>query len=181
MKLNGKTAGIRREPIVFPRDSGNIVLWAEAQASFKPFNEMCPMPEPPEYKQPGNKGTIKDVNDPAYLQAMEKRSEIFTHWLVVASISNTPELEWEQVKLTGNMAFKTWEKWQEELRDFGLCELEIVRVLNMVTKVNALGSEELDEAVESFLAESAQANQQNTGSFPSGAAPSTASGESAKK
>jgi hypothetical protein len=157
MKLNGETAGVRREPIVFKRKDKNFVLWVTAQQDFEEFNKLCPMPEPPEYKQPGNKPTIKDVKDPEFVKAVNKRGEYFSHWLVVSSLSGTEGLEWENVKPS---EMGTWSLWQEELRDFGLSELELVHIINSVNRVNAINAEELDEAVESFLAESARENQE---------------------
>jgi hypothetical protein len=157
MKLNGEVAGVRREPVVFKRGGKDIVLWVEAQQSFDEFNKLCPLPEPPEYKQPGNKPTIKDVKDPEYVKALNKRGDFFSQWLVVASLGATPGLEWEKVKPS---EMGTWKFWQEELRDFGLAELELAHIIRKVNQVNALSSSELDEAVESFLAESAQENQE---------------------
>lgn len=179
MKLDGKTSiGVRREPIIFPRGEEKIILWAEAQKSFDAFNDLCPIPEPPTYIKPGKaKQMIRDVEDPEYKKQMDMRGEKFSHWLVVASISGTPGLEWEKVKLNDSC---TWPLWQDELKEFGLSELEVIHVLNTVARINALTKEELDEAVESFLSESALRSQQNQDSSQSGAAPNTTSGESAK-
>lgn len=177
-KLGGETAGVRREPIVFKRGDKRYVFWVEAQPDYKAFNNLCPQPEPPTYKQPGKNAVIKDTNDPEYKKACELHAKTFSDWLVVASISNTPGLEWDEVKLSGNMCFKTWSKWSDELRAFGLCEHELAQLVQKVSSVNALNDEELEDAIESFLSESDQTNSPGQDSSLSGEAPSISSGES---
>lgn len=181
MKLGGESAGIRREPIVFKRGDKKFIFWVTAQPSYAAFNDMCPMPEPPSYKQPGKKTLIKDVNDPDYKRACENHAKLFTDWLVIASLNDTPGLEWDEVKLNGKNAFKTWPKWQDELRAFGLCERELVQIITKVSSVNALNDEELEETIESFLSESDQKELLEQDSSPNGEVQNTSSGASANK
>jgi hypothetical protein len=178
MKLNGEVAGIKKAPIPFRRGDKRFVFWAVAQESFEPFNDLCPLPEPPTYKTPG--GTVvKNTQDPGYQRSMEARNERFVNWLVVQSLTDgTPEIEWEEVKLED---FETWHLWTKELRSFGLSEMELAHVVNKVSSVNDITDDDLDKEVEDFLSETqGKSNDDPLSDSQDGDQKSILSGELAK-
>jgi hypothetical protein len=149
MKLRGKTPGVHVEPIILPRPDGDLEFQARAIDDFDAFEQLCPMPQPPEKILPGNI-RVKNVEDMNYLKAVNSYSEKRVAYMVVKGLSDGTEgLEWEQVKLND---FNTWHLFRKELRDSGLSDIEINRVVAGVMVANSLSERAVEEARKRFLA-----------------------------
>ena len=70
-------------------------------------------------------------------------------WMLLKSLDATEGIEWEKVKVSEPA---TWDLLEEELKDSGLNEVEIMRLYQAMMKVNSLDEEYLEEARERFFA-----------------------------
>ncbi len=157
MKLHGKEL-LRAKPVivVFPRmdDAGehaDMVFQCAPVIDYKPFEDLCPLPKPRMVTFPGNKNKPPQpqLNDPKYKEALTKYAEQKSAWLFVTSLKATPGLEWEIVNYGDP---ETWVKWQEELTDSGLTDVECQRLLFGIMEANSLSEDRMDEARDRFLA-----------------------------
>lgn len=148
MKLHGKEIE-RPEPVfaVFQRGDNELVIQCEAVYDHEPFEKVCPVPKPPKKVM---KGGIEQVvlDDPDYLQRVDKHSERQFAWLVISSISNTPGLEWETVDINKP---STWESYQKEMRESGFLQAEINEIVARVLEANAMDESRMEEARQRFL------------------------------
>jgi hypothetical protein len=71
------------------------------------------------------------------------------NWMFLTSISATPDLEWETVKLNDP---NTWENWRKELRDSGFSIPECNYLWSSFSEANSLDNSKIEEARERFLA-----------------------------
>lgn len=152
MKLHGKKiSGPEVEILVIPRKSGNLVFKAQSVLDYGPFDALCPVPTPPEIMRPGGEKS-KNPEAPAFIKALDEWAERRTHWMILESLKATPEIEWETVKYEDP---KTWKNYETELKAAGLSNLEMMRILSLVTSVCGLDQKKIDEATERFLADQA--------------------------
>jgi hypothetical protein len=150
MKYKGKKLeGRNVEVLVLPRSGENIVFKAEAIPNYEEFEKLIAEPQPPEILKPGGVKE-KNVNDPKYKEELTKFATTKTNYVVIKSLQATEYLEWETVDITKP---ETWEKWRGELEEAGFTEIEIMRIVQTVTKANALDDDMLEEARQSFLLE----------------------------
>jgi len=148
MKINGrKLSNNNLEYAVIPRNDGNQIFTFKPILDSEVFNTLCPMPKPGFISD--EKGQRENTEDPGYqkkfLDYLEKRQQ----WMFLESISATPGLEWEQVKLDDP---ETWGLYSKELTESGITDLEFRLLREAFEKVNCLNEAHLEEARESFLA-----------------------------
>ncbi len=166
MKLNGKKiTGVNTELLVIPRPnqiieveengkkvkksvSGNLVFKARAVLDFGPFEAICPLPLPPIITVP-NEEPRRFTEDPGYKEKLSKRNLLQLQWMILESLKETKDLEWEKVDYSKP---DTWVNYVDELKESGLNHIEIGRITNMCMSVNSLDQEKLDAALQSFLA-----------------------------
>ncbi len=155
MKLNGqKIVSKNIEVVVLPRGTGdNLIFKAQAVVDYTEFDKLCPRPSPPtKMKRGGEK--IEDIHDPKFKRAILDYGRKRAAWIVLKSLEITPGLEWETVDLSNP---DTWPNYEEELRQSGLAEMEMVRILNAVAAANALDDAKIEEARRNFLQAEAEA------------------------
>lgn len=153
MKYRGKVLGERNSDVlVLLRGSERIVFKAQAVESEESFHNLVSMPEPPEILRPGGVKE-KNVSDSKYKEALASYVEQKTSWLVINSLKVTEELEWEKVDFNKP---STWVEWQSELREAGFTEIECSRIVQLVSQVNSLDDDMLDQARQDFLLEASQ-------------------------
>ena len=148
MKIKGKRIeGVNVEIIPIPRGDGpDIIFEARAIQDMKPFEKMCPLPNPPKRKINGV--DVPQLKDPNYLKALEKRAEQRMVWMVLTALEATEGLEWEDVKIDDP---STWQQLEPELRNSGFSAVEIQRIIAGVINVNALSEAKIEAARERFL------------------------------
>jgi hypothetical protein len=148
MKYKGQTVqGRNQEIIPIPRQGGDIVFVATAIKDWTAFEALVSEPQPPEIIKAG--GTrIKDTKDPKFLKDVQAYAELKSHFLIVHSLLNSPDLEWEQVEFDKP---ETWAKWKLELDEAGFTEIEITRIMTGVMRANSLDERMIDEARTNFL------------------------------
>lgn len=149
MKLNGERPGVHIEPIVLPRPKGDLVFHAKAVGDYEEFDNLCPVPEPPKRKM-ADGSTVSNVTDEGYRAQVAQYSQKRVAYMCIKGLAEgTPHLEWEDVKLEDHT---TWLKFEDELRDSGLSDIEIKRVVAGCMKANCLNEKLIEEARKRFLA-----------------------------
>lgn len=158
MKINGKKiAGPNIEIVVLPRGDGeNLVFKAQAVLNSDDFDKICPRPEPPVRV---GKGGIKvqNIEDLGFKAELLQYGEMRMAWIILQSLKATEGLEWETVDLSDP---STWKNYNSELKDSGLAEMEISRIINCVFDANSLNEEKVKAARDSFLASVAVATKE---------------------
>jgi len=148
MKYKGKKLeGRNKEVIPIPRSGGDIIFIAEAVDSFDEFDKLVPEPKPPIIIKPGNV-KIENTKDKKYLEALEEHNKLRTHFLVIKSLKDSPDLEWETVDFSKS---ETWPNYEKELKEAGLNDIEIGRIVMGVMRANSLDETMIEEARNNFL------------------------------
>lgn len=173
MKINGvEVKGPAEEVLVLPRiSSPDLVFRAIAVQDTDQFDVLCP---PPKAKAKLVAGGWKNaVDDPAYLEAMQKHGQLRFAWILLQSLAPS-NIEWDTVKKDQP---STWLNWEDDLKSAGLSQTEVQHIINCVATANALNNQKLEAARENFLRGLARASE-NSSSQSSDPA-STPSGEAA--
>jgi hypothetical protein len=170
MKLNGQKICPNEVPVVLPRPDEDVVFILKPVQDVKLFEKMCPCPLPPVKKMKDGE-IISNFEDPQYKKAMEAWAVKKESWYIVKSVSETPGLEWESVKLEDHT---TWNSWREELLDSGLNEAEVQRIYMGMLEANSLSESAMVAARKRFLASRQQ--EANASFCPTAEKNSTQSG-----
>ena len=161
MKLSGESIYIPNEVrIAIVRENhpnGGIVFIAKAIEDMGEFEDICPRPQPPWIKDiHGNK--TYNHKDEAYLEKLKEWNHKQTQWLVMKSLEATPDLEWEKVNINDP---STYENLEQEFKDAGLNNIEIIRIFNGCLDANSLTNKHIKKAEEDFLASLVEAQQKS--------------------
>lgn len=150
MKLQGKTtAGSNIQVIVIPRgEDSQFIFKAAPVVDYTAFDAICPRPNPPVTTRAGGQ-SFQNVHDKQYVEELNRWGTYKTHWLVLESLKATPELVWDTVIPDDPT---TWKNYATELKDFGLTEPEISRIIQLVCDACGLNQDKIDAATKSFLA-----------------------------
>lgn len=159
--------------LVLPRDNGDdIIITARAVLSMEEFDLYCPAPKPKKAFVKG-KGNIDLVEDPAYKQELATYGEKRFAFMALKSLEPS-DIEWQTVQVDKP---STWLNWTEELKEAGLSDSEVNRIIVCVMQANSLDERKLTEAREAFLrgleeaeAEKSSGPQTEPSSTPSGPA-----------
>ncbi len=148
MKINGLIIeGPRPEVIVIPKNGVEYVFKAAPVLSFKPFEDMCPVPNPPEIIKKGGAKSY-DFEDKTYNDAIIEWAGRKNSWMILESLKATEGLEWDEVK-EGDP--ETWSNYRTELAKC-FTDPEIVQIINIVHIACGLNQEKIEEATARFLA-----------------------------
>lgn len=131
--------------LVLPRGDQNLVFRAVGLPDMDRFIEQCPQPKPP--GKLTRDGVIPMVEDPSYTQLMDQWGRKRLGYMVYHSLKPS-EIEWDTVQEDDP---RTWTNWEKDLRDGGLSEIEVSRVLALVMEANALDENKLKKARDLFL------------------------------
>ena len=144
MKLNGRIATVNVVTEVFFRENEEpLVFKARAVMDNDDFATYVPMPTPPLLRRPGDEVGTPDFTDQKYVKAMQKRVTLQTYWLILKSLEATPNLVWETVKIEDP---ETWENIDEELKEFGLSNVEKTKLIQAVMRANSLDEKFIEAA-----------------------------------
>lgn len=157
MKLKGRkdlTPSV--ETVVLPREdyqegdewvSGDLVFKCGPVKSMKEFETLCPLPSAPKSTRPGGE-VVEKTDAPEYVLAVEEHGKKRLAYMILKSMGHTPDLEWEKVKMEQP---NTWMYYETELRESGLTDLEINRIVIGVMRANALDEGYIEAARMRFL------------------------------
>lgn len=145
-----RVAGIEitecEELLVLPRPNGDALPFrAKAVAVKDEFDRLVPEPVAPMLQKKG--GKVSDLQDKDYLAAVSKRDDARFALMCLRSLEPS-KIEWDQVKIEEP---NTWTLWTDELKEAGLSEVEVNRVIGLVMAANALDEAKISEARASFL------------------------------
>ncbi len=142
---NVEVNGPNEEVLVLPRLSGDIVIKARAVTSMLDFDKFVAEPKPPTVlTKDGAKPNEKDIT---YKQKMETYGNQRFAFLVLKSLEPS-NIGWTKVNIEQP---DTWLCWDEELREAGLADIEINRIIMCVMQANSLDEAKLVEARKVFL------------------------------
>lgn len=158
MKILGQTIPPPSpEKITLYRESGPIVLTAQAILSFDEFDALCPAPKPPVEYGPDKKPTaVRD--DPEYLKSIGDYSRKRQAWEFITSLSATEGLEWDTVKINDP---NTWLNYEKDLKTC-FTEEEIGKIILGTMEANNPSEKKRKEAFESFTPTQAPVEDQPT-------------------
>ena len=149
MKINGKTIQGPNEVItIVTRQTGDLVFKARAILDYMKFDELCKVPTAPFKKMPDGT-TFPDFDDKDYKVRIRTYSERKVGYMIIESLSATPGLEFDTIKINDPTS---WENIEKEFKTAGLTEVEIQRVIASVWDANGLDNQKIEEAKNRFLA-----------------------------
>lgn len=159
MKINGEKAGLYETVVVIPRGDKRIVFKLKAVEKPDDYEKVCPRPIPPNKTIPGGpKGRIvPNFDDPGYKEQFRAWVSGQYNWIYIQTLRETEGLVWEQVKLDDPATF---DKWQDELIEFGLSSPEANILFDRIREVNGLSEAKLEQERERFLSEQQQGQDQ---------------------
>lgn len=131
--------------LVLPRGEQSIVFRAQGLKDTDEFDALCPQPKPP--GKLTKDGWVANNDDPTYQQIMETWAKKRLGYIVTRSL-HPSAIEWDTVKMNDQ---RTWPNWEADLKNGGLTQIEVNRVLALVMEANALDEAKLQKARESFL------------------------------
>lgn len=134
------------EIIPIPRPNGDIIFKARV-ADMDTFDKMYPLPQPFYRVLPGGKQEI-DFANPEYQKAVEKHTKMRNNWLILDSLSITPDLQWEKVDMKNP---ETWDNYMDELKE-SFTPSEVNHILAGIYRANVLDEKRIEEARQRFLA-----------------------------
>ena len=146
--IGGKViAGPKTKLLVIPREDGDIVFRFTAVTDDSKFDIVAPRPKPPRSFRVGV-GTVEKFDDPAFLQALERRDSWRTDWFFLESIRPS-NIEWATVDYANP---DTWKNWRTDLKEAGFSVPEVNLVFSAFVETNMINDEMLKEARDRFLA-----------------------------
>lgn len=131
--------------LVLPRGEQNLVFRAVGLKDMDVFLAQCPIPQPP--GKLTRDGVVPMTDDPTYQTVLNQWGKKRLGYMVFHSLKPS-DIEWDTV--TENDP-RTWLNWEKDLREGGLSEVEVSRVLALVMEANALDENKLKKAREVFL------------------------------
>lgn len=150
MKIKGKKISGPSE-VVIPvvRGTEDIFFKARAVLDFTKFDQLCKMPKPPMILRTGDTEPTAQLTDEKYKLAVDDYAKKRSAFMIIESLSATEDLVWEKVDKDNP---DTWLNYDLELRESGLNEMELARLINGVLEANGLDSQKIEEAKKRFLA-----------------------------
>jgi hypothetical protein len=131
--------------LVLPRGEETMVFRAAGLKDMDEFNTLCPVPKPP--GKLTKDGWVANDNDPTYQQVVSEWGRKRLGYMITRSLIPS-QIEWDTVKYEDP---RTWSSWDTDLKNGGLTQTEVNRVLGLVLEANALDESKLQKAREVFL------------------------------
>lgn len=147
MRIGGVVVTKCEELIVLPRGGPgkDIPIKAKAVSIAEEFDRLVPLPIPPMLQT--KDGNRPDYADKEYKKACKRRDEQRFAFMFLKSLEPS-KIEWETVDMEKP---NTWLGWEQELKDSGISEMEVNRIINAVMAANSLDEAKIKEAREAFL------------------------------
>lgn len=149
MKFNGtRISAPKPVTVKFYREEGELEFVCKAILDFEDFEKLVPEPEPPVFVPTGPNAGVrrKDYNNPAYLEAKNKRNKLKARYVFLYSIKDTPNLEFEHLD---PLDPDTWDKIEEEFSSF--TPQEVSKLYEAVNSAQMPNGETEEEAMQSFF------------------------------
>lgn len=159
MKIGGQKVSADNvyEVFVPTSESTGILFKCKAVRNMDDFEKRFPPPKPKEIFRPGNPVPEIDVNDKAYIKAVEEYAKLKHNYFYLESLSATEDLEWETVNMDEP---STWENFWSELEDT-FNNIVAQKIIQGVQRANSLDPTYIEEARKRFLAGTSTQQEQN--------------------
>lgn len=128
-----------------------VTIRARVVTDYKQFNEIFPEPKAPN-KRMASGEIIPQFNDPAYRKKIQTYSDAKTVYMLVTSLSETEDLDWETIDLA-NPETLTMDNLINEFAEAGIPDAVASKIINLATSVNGLTEKIVDTARQSFSME----------------------------
>ncbi len=172
MRIGGiEVKGPNEEILVLPRLDENIVIKARAVTTMDEFDVLVPEPKPPGIRT--RDGWKPNADDESFKQRIEHYNEQRLAYMIIKSVEPS-NIEWKKTSISDP---STYTQWTSELKEAGLSDVEVNRIVLCVMQANSLDEEKLKAAREIFLLGTEE--EQKASSGLSIEQPSTLSGEPA--
>lgn len=132
------------EVLVLPRVGKDLVFKACA-VDMDNFYKICPDPTAPNIRT--RSGFGPDLDDDTYIEQVKHHNELRFAYLSVHALVPSG-ITWDVIDLEKP---STWLGWDKELREAGLSEVEMNRVMQCILSANSLDEVKLEKAREDFL------------------------------
>lgn len=132
------------EILVLPRGDQQLVFRAIGLPNMDEFNKLCPEPQPP--GKLTRDGFVPNTDDDNYKSVLASYNKRRTAYMIVKSLEPS-QIEWDTVDLSNP---STWAHWDQDLRNGGLSQVEINRIVQLVFEANCLDEDKLKKAREVF-------------------------------
>lgn len=158
MKIAGQT--IPRPTgrlVVFPRGDQQVAFKVVPVISRRDFDAVVPFPKMPQKRVAGQRLPVDNPEDPRWPDMIRDYSTKYLDWLTLSSLEGVdpkdpkgqgPAIEWDSISKTDP---GSWHHWRNEMEEAGITTQEIQRLQTVVSEVNGLSDEYLDQARDSFL------------------------------
>ncbi len=158
MKIGGvEIKGPHEELLILPRPEADIVIRARAVLDMDAFDKLCPEPKPPGKRT--KDGWVPNPDDVSYKQILASYQGKRLGYLIINSLIPS-NIEWDTVKLDNP---STWDNYANDLKNGGLSNIEVNRIIVCVMRANALDEQKLEEARKVFLRGQEQAQNESSG------------------
>lgn len=148
MRIKGEKPGINSVVIPIPREGKDFIIIATAVQSYAEFDKLVDEPKPPNRVFAGDSTPTPDFKDKGYLDQIKNYNSQRWTWMMIESIRNTPDLEFEKVVFDQP---ETWKQFEPELKESGFSQNEIAYIMSKIVEVNGLSERMLEEARQRFL------------------------------
>lgn len=172
MKVNGQpVTPPADEMLVLERDGAKFLVFKiRALKDMDEFNKLCPEPDVPGvFDKHGNFEPDPENKDYKTIMAGYQMRRL--SYMVIKSLEPS-NIEWDLVDINKP---KTWNLWQEDMKNAGMTSPEVNAIFNLVLETNTLSEAKMQKARDAFLRGQAQASEDTSGqptepeSTPSGA------------
>lgn len=148
-----KVGGVQVTPppeglLVLEREDGNHLVFRARPVPIEAwdhFNKICPEPSVPMVLVKGEKKA--NTADETYQLQVRRLHAKRIAYLCLKSLEPS-NIEWDTVNMDDS---DTFEKFEDDLRNAGMTEVEIQKVIQLCVSANSLDEEKLKKARESFL------------------------------
>ena len=155
VEIEGALAEPNEDFLILPRRKTNIVLTAKAIEDMEDFDKRVTAPTP-KRDWHKNGGWIENLEDPTYLQEMEKYGKLRVAYFVVASLQ---DMEWGFVDMKKP---NTWLEWEADFKNVGFSQHECNLILQLCFQVNQLDENKLERARALFVLGQEQAEKESS-------------------
>lgn len=154
MKIKGQQVSPPKpvEFVIYREDAegnpANITFLCGAVLDYSEFEKLCPVPKAPLRTDIKTGEQTRDTNHKRFRIDNDLYADRRINYMIIKSISATPDLEWDTVKLDDP---ETWKNYESELRTF-LTPAETTLLVNAAIEANSPSKNRRKEALENFTA-----------------------------
>lgn len=136
-----------------------VTFRAKVVSDYNAFKAAVPEPIPPlSVDRAGNKS--KNLRHPDFIKRMEKFNEQQTVFMLMESLSETPDLDWTILSLEEPSTL-TFDNLQKEFTDAGFPMATASKVINLASSANGLTEKLVEAGRESFSQGEPEAESQS--------------------